>query len=138
MTIRVDDASIIDRARNLRHEGLGEDSDYDCIVRGANPLCGDEMTVGVRVRVVDGSPAVTAADFEGYSCSLCSASADELMERVRGMTARGALGVTEGDVCAWLGGLEVGSARRRCVSLPVDALRGAIRGACERGNLSLG
>lgn len=53
-----------------------------CTAQGNNPLCGDEVTVALRL---DGSVIAEAA-FEGQGCSISQASASMMTEAVTGKT----------------------------------------------------
>ncbi len=73
-----------------------------------NPLCGDELRVGVVVR--DG--VIADVGFEGRGCSIAVASASMMTEAVRGATvaaARGLIvrvdGVLRGDAADFAGAL---------------------------------
>lgn len=81
--------------------------------------------------------AVARASFEGYACSLCTASADVLMERASGMPAEDAAVLTVDDVLRWWGGLEVGRTRKGCVDLPVSVFGRALALAVERARAGL-
>jgi nitrogen fixation protein NifU and related proteins len=54
-----------------------------CAAKGNNPLCGDEVTVALRLE--DG--VVAEAAFEGQGCSISQASASMMTEAVVGKTA---------------------------------------------------
>jgi nitrogen fixation NifU-like protein len=69
---------ILDHYSHPRNRGVVEPAD---VVRdGANPLCGDEIRVSLRVR--DG--VVEDVRFEGKGCSISQASASMMTERVKG------------------------------------------------------
>lgn len=107
-----------------------------------NALCGD--TIVVRLRI-DGASIVEAA-FEGDGCALCLASASLLTLVVQGrpradalaradaldaLVSRGSSSSPEdwpllGELVA-LGGVRDVPARRRCATLPWEALRLALR-----------
>ncbi len=64
--------------RNFRHP-----ADANRAVRGSNPLCGDQLTVYLRLGE-DG--VVEDLAFEGKGCAISMASASMMTEMVRGMT----------------------------------------------------
>jgi len=70
---------ILDHYRNPRNKRGLPDADID--LAHNNPLCGDEISV--RVKVADGG--VADAAFEGQGCSISQASASMLTERIKGM-----------------------------------------------------
>jgi nitrogen fixation NifU-like protein len=99
-----------------------------------NPFCGDAVTVGVRLE--DGRVAELGYEIEG--CAIARASASMMAEAVRGLDAAevGALAarldaLLRGEA-APLGPLEALSGvarypvRRRCATLPWEALREAL------------
>ena len=106
-----------------------------------NALCGD--TVTLRLRLAEGR--IVAAAFEGNGCALSRASASLLTLAVAGRTPDEAAGIAAeldkllsrgpehaeadverlGDLTALQGVREV-PARRRCATLPWEALRAAL------------
>ncbi|MBW7934489.1 MAG: SUF system NifU family Fe-S cluster assembly protein [Gemmatimonadaceae bacterium] len=103
-----------------------------------NPLCGDNITVSVRVE--DG--AVAEAGFTGSGCSIMQATASMLTEFVRGRTvadidalahrfdamlASGEADDQLGELTA-LAGVSAFPARHKCARLPWRALMGAVKG----------
>jgi len=70
---------ILDHYRNPRNKRGLPEADID--LAHNNPLCGDEISV--RVKVADGG--VSDAAFEGQGCSISQASASMLTERIKGM-----------------------------------------------------
>lgn len=69
---------ILDHYSHPRNKGVADPAD---ITReGANPLCGDEIRVSLRVR--DG--IVEDVRFEGKGCSISQASASMMTEQVKG------------------------------------------------------
>lgn len=94
---------------------------------GENMLCGDSLSVAFRMQTLaDGSAVVEQGCYEGYGCTLCIASAEVVMETVRGLPVTDCLAITEDDVTAVLGGIEIGRSRKRCVRLPLEAMRRAL------------
>ena len=71
---------ILEHYRRPRHKGALERATGVHTVK--NPLCGDDVTVGVLLR--DG--IVIDARFTGTGCSIMQAAASMLMELVRGRT----------------------------------------------------
>ena len=70
---------ILDHYRNPRNKRPLDGADIDLLHN--NPLCGDEISV--RVKLEDGM--VSDAAFEGQGCSISQASASMLTEKIRGM-----------------------------------------------------
>lgn len=71
---------ILDHYRHPRNRGRLDPSDV--AAEGANPLCGDELALFVRMR--DGR--VEDVRFEGRGCSISQASASMMTEAVKGKT----------------------------------------------------
>jgi cysteine desulfurase / selenocysteine lyase len=71
-------ALIVDHARAPRHAGPLPDATHQATAD--NPLCGDQVTM--RLRLVDGTIAAVA--FEGQGCSLSQAAASLLSIRLTG------------------------------------------------------
>lgn len=69
---------ILDHSENPRHKHALPDANAQA--RGYNPLCGDDITVYLKV---DGD-RIAAAAFTGQSCAICQASASMLTEIVAG------------------------------------------------------
>jgi len=69
---------ILDHSSHPRNKGALDSADV--VREGANPLCGDEIRVSIRVR--DG--IVENVRFEGKGCSISQASASMMTERVKG------------------------------------------------------
>jgi nitrogen fixation NifU-like protein len=89
-----------------------------------NPLCGDR----VRIELDLDRDTIRAAAFTANACAICTASASLLTDRVAGMSVDAALRVSDGDAKAALQ-TEVPAAREACVTLPLVALRAALRGS---------
>jgi nitrogen fixation protein NifU and related proteins len=70
---------ILDHYRNPRNKRPLPDADID--LSHNNPLCGDEISV--RVKLADGT--IADAAFEGQGCSISQASASMLTETIKGM-----------------------------------------------------
>ncbi len=71
---------ILDHYMHPRNRGRLDPSDI--AVEGANPLCGDELALYVRLR--DGR--VADVRFEGRGCSISQASASMMTEAIKGKT----------------------------------------------------
>jgi len=84
---------ILDHYRNPHHKGLRDP--FDAQVYHVNPTCGDEVTLRVSLKDVDGEPVVEDVSFESLGCSISQASASVLADMVIGKTVREAMGVSE-------------------------------------------
>ena len=88
---------------------------------GANPLCGDRITMQVGVR--DGQVAEIA--FTGRGCAISQASASLLTDEVKGMTVEQAAAYRADDLLDLLG-IEISPARLKCAMLSLETLDAAL------------
>jgi len=108
-----------------------------------NPLCGDEITVALRVD----DDVVTEATFQGAGCSISQSSASMMTEAITGSTVQASLDLaasfrgmmagevepdeaTFGDLVA-LKGVVKYPIRIKCAVLAWDVLQEALAGAGE-------
>jgi nitrogen fixation NifU-like protein len=91
---------------------------------GANPLCGDRITLQLRVRgdVIDG------VAFTGRGCAISQASASLLTDEIKGKSVDTAQGMEPRDVLDLLG-IEISPARMKCALLSLETLQGALTAA---------
>jgi len=127
---------ILDHNRNPRN--FGELVDATRVVAGVNPLCGDKMTL--YVRLADG--AIEDIRFRGTGCAISVASSSLMTERVKGASVTEALALFERvhelltgahdrapaglDKLAALGGVREYPSRVKCASLGWHALKSAV------------
>jgi nitrogen fixation NifU-like protein len=71
---------ILDHYRSPRHSGHIEKA--DATAEGQNPLCGDEVTIELRIE--DGR--VTDAAVRGRGCSISQASGSMMADKIVGLT----------------------------------------------------
>ena len=88
---------------------------------GANPLCGDRITLQLRVHdgVIDG------VGFTGRGCAISQASASLLTDEIKGKGVDKAGAMTAGDVLDLLG-IDISPARMKCALLSLETLQGAL------------
>jgi nitrogen fixation protein NifU and related proteins len=80
---------ILDHAKKPRHPGRLPDAQVE--VRHYNPVCGDELEVGLRLE--EGRVAAIAVD--GKGCSISQAAASVMSEQVLGCPLEQALAAAE-------------------------------------------
>ena len=87
---------ILDHGRSPRNFRHPEDSNREA--RGDNPLCGDRLTIYLKV---DGDNVIQDAAFEGRGCAISTASASMMTGMIRGRTVEAAkkLFETFHDMC---------------------------------------
>lgn len=71
---------IVDHNRNPRN--FRAMADADCHAEGFNPLCGDRLTIYVRLE----GGVIRDVSFQGSGCAISVASASLLTESVKGLT----------------------------------------------------
>jgi nitrogen fixation NifU-like protein len=129
---------IMDHARRPRN--FGEIEGATCTVEGVNPLCGDQLTLYLKIN--DGD--ITGIAFKGTGCAISQASASLMTTALKGLKRDEALAVfarihamlttePDGDVqTAELGKLAVLSGvweyptRVKCATLAWQTLRRAL------------
>jgi nitrogen fixation NifU-like protein len=112
---------IQDAYRNPRHRGVLDAPTHQH--EDENPLCGDMMTVQLRVQ--DGT--IAEARFQGRGCAISQASAELLLDSLVGEPVARVGELTRDDVLAELGIPSISPARLKCALLPLEVLRGAVR-----------
>jgi nitrogen fixation NifU-like protein len=93
---------------------------------GANPLCGDRITMQLRIR--DGKVAEVA--FTGRGCAISQASASLLTDEVKGMTVARASAFRADDLLELLG-IDISPARLKCAMLSLETLEAALDDVAE-------
>ena len=128
---------ILDHNRNPRN--FGELADATRVVAGVNPLCGDKMTLYVKVA----GGKIEDIRFQGTGCAISVASSSLMTERVKGAPIGVALDLfdkvhdllagprdheppTDLDKLAALGGVREYPSRVKCASLGWHALKSAV------------
>jgi nitrogen fixation NifU-like protein len=131
---------ILDHNKRPRNFRMLEDGGK---AEGSNPLCGDRLTVYLRVA----SETIQDAAFQGYGCAIAIASASLMTESVKGKTLAEAEALFEqllqmitapaeaplGDLggLSALAGVRQFPVRVKCATLPWQALRAAAAGRVE-------
>lgn len=127
---------ILDHNRQPRNFGLLEPADAS--VEGFNPLCGDRLTLSLKMT----GEAISDIRFEGQGCAISTASASLMTEAVKGKTRAQALALfgrvhrllTDDDASsdelgklAALSGVREFPARVKCASLCWHTLASALQ-----------
>ena len=131
---------IVDHSKHPRNFGKLEPADHQAT--GYNPLCGDKVTVYLKIE----GGVVSEVRFQGVGCAISTASASLMSERIKGKTLAEAEAlfeqfhslVTGGKVepaaVEHLGKLKVFSGvkdypvRVKCATLAWHTFRAALRG----------
>ena len=104
----------------MNPRNVGEIADADGIGTVGNPVCGDLMTIYIRVednRIVD-------IKFKTFGCGSAIATSSMITELAKGKTLEEALKITRKDVADALDGLP--PTKMHCSNLAADALHAAI------------
>jgi nitrogen fixation protein NifU and related proteins len=107
---------ILEHYRRPHNFGVVEDP--SATYEGANPLCGDRITMQLRVN--DG--VVEQVGFTGRGCAISQASASLLTDEVRGKPVADVAAIGAGDLLDLLG-IEISPARLKCAMLSFDSLQ---------------
>ncbi|HEY7673178.1 MAG TPA: SUF system NifU family Fe-S cluster assembly protein [Gammaproteobacteria bacterium] len=133
---------ILDHNREPRN--FGELAEADHVVEGVNPLCGDKMTLYVKLR----GGIIEDVRFKGSGCAISVASSSLMTERVKGrpiaatldlvaevhemLTGRADEPGENMEKLAALAGVREFPSRVKCASLAWHALKAALTGADKR------
>jgi len=115
---------VLDHFRNPRN--VGEIENPDGVGAVGNPVCGDMMTIHIKVkenRIVD-------IKFKTFGCGAAIATTSMTTELAKGKTLDEALKITRNDVAEELGGLP--PVKMHCSNLAADALHEAIKNYREK------
>lgn len=109
---------VIDHFKNPRN--VGEIPEADGVGTVGNPVCGDLMTIYIKVkddRIVD-------LKFKTFGCGAAIATSSMITELAKGKTLEEGMKITRADVAESLGGLP--PIKMHCSNLAADALHEAI------------
>jgi nitrogen fixation protein NifU and related proteins len=84
---------ILDHYRNPHHKGLREP--FDAEVHHVNPVCGDEVTLRVTLKDVDGEPVVEDLSYDSLGCSISQASASVMSDLMIGRPVGEAMRISQ-------------------------------------------
>jgi nitrogen fixation NifU-like protein len=110
---------VMEHFRNPRN--VGEIPDADGVGTVGNPICGDLMTVYIKVK----DNVIMDVKFKTFGCAAAIATSSMITELAKGKNLQDALKITRGDVADNLGGLP--PIKMHCSNLAADALHAAIK-----------
>jgi nitrogen fixation NifU-like protein len=105
---------------------MGEIPDADGVGTVGNPVCGDLMTMYIKVK----DNRLQDIKFKTYGCGSAIATSSMTTDIARGKTLEEALKITRADVADSLGGLP--PVKMHCSNLAADALHAAIEDYYKR------
>ncbi len=100
---------------------VGEIKDADGVGTVGNPICGDVMTIYIKVK----DEIIIDIKFKTFGCAAAIATSSILTGMAKGKMLDEALKITRDDVANELGGLP--AIKLHCSNLAADALREAIK-----------
>ena len=84
---------ILDHYRKPHHKGLRDP--FDAEVHHVNPVCGDEVTLRVTLKDVNGVPVVEDVSYDSLGCSISQASASVMSDLVIGKPVGEAMTISQ-------------------------------------------
>ncbi len=99
---------------------MGEIPDADGVGTVGNPVCGDLMTIYIKVK----ENKIADIKFKTFGCGAAIATSSMITELARGKTLEEAKKISRGDVADSLGGLP--PIKMHCSNLAADGLHAAI------------
>jgi len=117
MVIKYSD-TVIDHFKNPRN--MGELSDPDGVGTVGNPVCGDLMTIYIKVK----DNKITDISFKTFGCAAAIATSSMITTIAKGKTLEEAEHISRNDVAENLQGLP--NVKMHCSNLAADALKKAI------------
>jgi len=115
---------VMDHFRNPRN--MGEIPDADGVGTVGNPVCGDLMTIYIKVK--DGR--LEDVKFKTFGCGAAIATSSMTTELAKGKTLEEALKITRQDVAEALEGLP--PIKMHCSNLAAEGLHAAIKNYLEK------
>jgi len=110
---------VLDHFKNPRNVGEIEDADSEGTV--GNPVCGDMMTMYIKVK----DDKIEDIKFKTFGCGAAIATSSMTTELAKGKTLDEALEISRQDVADALDGLP--PVKMHCSNLAADALHEAVK-----------
>jgi nitrogen fixation NifU-like protein len=110
---------VMEHFRNPRN--MGEIPDADGVGTVGNPVCGDLMTIYIKVK----DNRLEDVKFKTFGCGAAIATSSMITELAKGKTLEEAIKISRGDVADKLDGLP--PVKMHCSNLAADGLHAAIQ-----------
>jgi len=110
---------VLDHFKNPRN--VGEIEDADGVGTVGNPVCGDMMSVYIKVK----DDRIDEVKFKTFGCGAAIATTSMTTELAKGKTLDEAMEITRQNVADELGGLP--PVKMHCSNLAADALHEAVK-----------
>jgi nitrogen fixation NifU-like protein len=114
----------------MNPRNLGEIPNADGVGTVGNPVCGDLMSVYIKVK----DNKLEDVKFKTFGCGAAIATSSMITELAKGKTLEEAIKITRQDVADNLGGLP--PVKMHCSNLAADALHAAIKDYLEKQEAS--
>jgi nitrogen fixation protein NifU and related proteins len=114
---------ILDHYKNPHNHGILDSA--DARAEGQNPLCGDEVSVSVRI---DDAGAIEDVGFEGRGCAISQAATSMLTDLVKGRSAEEVAAMPKEELLGELG-IPLTPVRLKCAILGLGVLKLALHKA---------
>jgi len=115
---------VMEHFRNPRN--MGEIPNADGIGTVGNPVCGDLMSIYIKVK----DNHIEDIKFKTFGCGAAIATSSMITELAKGKTLEEAMKISRGDVADSLGGLP--PIKMHCSNLAADGLHAAIQDYLKR------
>jgi nitrogen fixation NifU-like protein len=115
---------VLDHFKNPRNVGELEEADGEGSV--GNPVCGDMMTMYIKVK----DKKIEDIKFKTFGCGAAIATSSMTTQLAKGKTLNEALNISRKDVADALDGLP--PVKMHCSNLAADALHEAIKNYLEK------
>jgi len=110
---------VLDHFKNPRN--VGEIEEADGVGTVGNPVCGDMMSIYIKVK----DDRIDDVKFKTFGCGAAIATTSMTTELAKGKTLDEAMEITRQDVADELGGLP--PVKMHCSNLAADALHEAVK-----------
>jgi len=111
---------LMEHYKNPQNRGKMDNAQVEVV--GNNPLCGDEISMQLKVE----DSKIKDIMFDGSACAVTVASSSILTEAIKGKSLEEAKKMSKEELLDLLG-VELTTSRVKCASLPLEALHNLIQ-----------